>query len=153
MNYAVRRRMQDDLCMLEWNIRKDNSNRDTWDQYFVVKYSCHHIIFEDNLIKTKMNLSKWCLEYAWSVIYLNYNVVISILQNIVSYWYRIDETSLRTCHLSRNDSMLVLQAWSMRFACKHVWTIQLHCICHRRSLSWSRSYRFYSWIYSLFYRF
>ncbi len=100
-----------------------------------------------------MSSSKWCFEYAWNVIYLNYNIVISILRSIASYWYKIEKTSLHACDLSKYDSMHVFQAWLMRFACKHVEIIRLHCICHKKSLSWSRNCRFYSWIYFLFYRF
>jgi hypothetical protein len=117
MNYAIRRWMQNDLYMREWNFREDNSYRDIWNRCFVVKYSCRHIIFENNLIKTKTNLSQWCLEYAWNVIYSNYDVVISILRSIASYWHKIDETSLRTCDWSNNDLMHVLQTWLMRLAC------------------------------------
>ncbi len=153
MNYAIRRRMQSDFYMREWDFREDNSNRDTWDRCLAVKYSCRHITFEDNLTRTKTNLSQWYLEYTWNVIYSDYDVVISILRSIASYWYRIERTSLRTCDLNNNDLMHVLQAWSMRFACKLVRTIRLHCICHKRLLSWSRNYRFYSWIYLLFYKF
>jgi hypothetical protein len=58
MSYAIRRRMQSDLCIFKWDFDENNSNRDTWDRYSAVKYLYHHIIFKDNLIKTEMSLSK-----------------------------------------------------------------------------------------------
>ncbi len=57
MNYAIRRRMQNDFCMLEWNFRENSSNRDFWDRCLVVEYSCHHVAFENNLIKIKKSLT------------------------------------------------------------------------------------------------